>query len=117
MKKMTKIQKFEMLAQLADVKANPILSEFVAHEMELLAKKTEDKKPTAKQAENASIQSAILEAMESGKRYTITDMMKQIPACAELTNQRVAAIIRPLIDVSIERIVEKRVAYFQKKEA
>ena len=38
-KKITKREKYGMLAEIAEVKANPILAEFVAHELELLAKK------------------------------------------------------------------------------
>ena len=45
MKKLTKREKFEMIANIAEVKANPVLVEFVEHELELLAKKNSaDKK-------------------------------------------------------------------------
>ena len=77
-------------------------------------KNSSEKKPTANQVANKGIQSAILESMESGKLYTITDMIKEIPACAELTNQKVSALIRPLINISIERVEDKRKAYFRK---
>jgi DNA-binding transcriptional regulator GbsR (MarR family) len=53
--------------------------------------------------------------MESGKLYTITDLIKSIPDCADLTNQRVSAIVRQLKDEgSVERVEEKRKAYFKK---
>jgi hypothetical protein len=52
--------------------------------------------------------------MESGKLYTITDLIKSIPECAELTNQRVSALVRQLIPNEIERVEEKRKAYFKK---
>ncbi len=77
-------------------------------------KNSAEKKPTANQVANQGIQSAILEGMEVGKLYTITEMLKEIPACAELTNQKVSALIRPLIGVSIERVEDKRKAYFRK---
>lgn len=77
-------------------------------------KNSSEKKPTANQVANKSIQSAILESMESGKLYTITDMIKEIPVCADLTNQKVSALIRPLINISIERVEDKRKAYFRK---
>lgn len=118
MKKITKTQKFEMLKAIPAVAENPILAEFIEHELELLAKKNStEKKPTAKQTENASIQTAILDYLceEPERKCTITELMKAVPECAELTNQRVAAIVRPLIGESIERVVEKRVAYFKAK--
>ena len=55
--------------------------------------------------------------MESGKAYTISELMKAIPELADLTNQRVSALVRQLKDegkVSREEI--KRKAYFTKVE-
>ena len=115
MKKITKREKFEMLLAMESVKENEMLVEFIEHEIELLAKKNgSEKKPTAQQTANAEIQKAILEGMESGKRYTITDLIKEIPACAELTNQRVSALVRQLMPTYIERVEEKKKAYFVK---
>jgi hypothetical protein len=114
--KLTKAQKFGMLKAIPAVAENSVLVEFIDHELELLAKKnSSEKKPTASQVVNEGIKSAILNGMESGKLYTITDLIKSIPECAELTNQRVSAIVRQLKDEgSVERIEEKRKAYFKK---
>jgi hypothetical protein len=113
MKKITKREKFEML--LESVKENEMLVEFIEHEIELLARKNgSEKKPTAQQTANAEIQKAILESMEVGKRYTITELIKTVPACAELTNQRVSALVRQLMPTYIERVEEKKQAYFVK---
>lgn len=88
---------------------------FINHEIELLEKKNAaDKKPTAQQVANKSTQDAIYEGMESGKLYTITDLIKCIPECAEMTNQRVSAIVRQMIGEKVERIEDKRKAYFKK---
>ena len=113
-KKMTKAQMF------AQIKANHNLSAdevaFIDHELELLAKKNSaEKKPTAVQVANEGIKAEILEGMEVGKKYTITDLMKSVSACAELSNQRVSALVRQLVtDGSVERTEEKRKAYFSK---
>jgi hypothetical protein len=113
MKKITKREKFEML--LESVKENEMLVEFIEHEIELLARKNgSEKKPTAQQIANAEIQKAILESMEVGKRYTITELIKTVPACAELTNQRVSALVRQLMPTYIERVEEKKQAFFVK---
>ena len=117
--KLTKKDKFEMLAKLPAVQSDPVLSEFIAHEMELLAKKNSaEKKPTAQQVANVGIQTAILNGMEVGKAYTVTDLIKSVPECADLTNQRVSALVRQMVDGgSVERFEEKRKAYFRKVEA
>ena len=112
-KKMTKADYFKQIS------ANYPLTEdeqaFIAHELELLAKKNSaEKKPTAQQVANAGVADAIYEGMVEGTLYTITDLIKQVPACAELTNQRVSAIVRGMIGTKVERVEEKRKAYFRK---
>ena len=114
-KKLTKKDHFTTLLSLADVKANPALVEFIKHELDLLAKKNSaDKKPTAQQTANEAIKADILATMEEGKLYTITELMKVVPSCADLTNQRVSALVRQMLNISIERIEAKRKAYFKK---
>ena len=114
-KKLTKAQKYGMLKAIPAVAQNSVLVEFIDHEIELLAKKNaSDKKPTAQQTANEGIKGAILNGMESGKLYTITDLIKSIPECADLTNQRVSALVRQLIPDHIERVEDKRKAYFKK---
>jgi alpha-amylase/alpha-mannosidase (GH57 family) len=113
-KKMTKKDYFEQ------IKRNYALTEdevkFIDHEIELLEKKNAaDKKPTAQQVANKSTQDAIYEGMESGKLYTITDLIKTIPECADMTNQRVSALVRQMVlDGKVERTEDKRKAYFKK---
>lgn len=113
-KKVTKAQMF------AQIKANyPLTADevaFIDHELELLAKKNSaEKKPTAQQVANAGVAEAILSHMsaEPNRLFSITELIKEVPACAELTNQRVSAIVRGMIGTSIERIEEKRKAYFR----
>ena len=117
-KKLTKKDKFAMLLALDSVKADPTLVEFIGHEMELLEKKNaSEKKPTAQQTANDAIKVAIVKAMEMGKKYTITDLIKTVAECAELTNQRVSALVRQLCDEKIlVRSEEKRKAYFALNE-
>jgi predicted transcriptional regulator len=51
--------------------------------------------------------------MVEGTKYTITDLIKNVPECADLTNQRVSALIRQLVDDKVVvRTEDKRKAYF-----
>ena len=113
-KKMTKADYFKQI--LANYPLTPEEKTFIEHELELLAKKNSaEKKPTAQQVANQSVADAIVNAMEGGVLYTITDFIKSVPACADLTNQRVSAIVRGLKDAGkVERVEEKRRAYFRK---
>lgn len=116
-KKLTKREKFEMIAKIEAVASNPVLAEFVEHELELLAKKnSSEKKPTAVQVANEGIKAEIVEALanEPNRLYTISEMIKVFPCCAELTNQRVSALVRQLVaDEKVVRVEEKRKAYFR----
>ena len=113
-KKMTKADYFKQI--MASYPLTEDEKAFVEHELELLAKKNSaEKKPTAVQVANEGIKNAILEAMEVGKKYTITDLIKEVEACAELSNQRVSALVRQMVnDHVVERTEEKRKAYFSK---
>ena len=111
-KKMTKKDYYEQ------IKAKYSLTEdevkFIDHELELLSKKSaSEKKPTAQQVANDGIKVAILDNMAEGAKYTITDIIKTVPECADLTNQRVSALMRQLIDEKqVVRTEDKRKAYF-----
>lgn len=112
--KLTKAQKFAMLRAIPAVAENAMLVEFIDHEVELLTKKNSaDKKPTAQQVANAGIATAIVEGMEPNRLYTVTEVIKSIPACADLTNQRVSALLRQLVEAGkVKRTEDKRKAYF-----
>ena len=115
-KKMTKAQMF------AQIKANYALTEdevkFIDHELELLAKKNStEKKPSKTQQANSALQEELLEQMEENRLYSITEMIKELPACADLTNQKVSALVRQMMPDLIEKIEDKRKSYFRKVEA
>ena len=113
--KLTKAQKFAMLRAIPAVAENAMLVEFIDHEVELLSKKNSaEKKPTAQQVANAGIATAIIEGMEPNRLYTVTEVIKSIPECADLTNQRVSALLRQLVEAGkVKRTEDKRKAYFQ----
>ena len=114
MKKITKKEKFEMLKAIPAVQENGMLIEFINHEIELLAKKAAggEKKMTATQKVNEGVKATILESMEPGKLYSITDMIKQFDCCVDMSNQRVNALVRQMMPEKVERIEVKRRAYF-----
>ena len=116
MKKMTKREKFEMLMAISEVKSNPVLSEFIAHELELLAKKnTSEKKPTAVQVANEGLKQTIMDVLnENGGLMTVTDIQKSCEELAVLSNQKVSALIRQLKDDGkVEKVEDKRKSYFK----
>ena len=115
-KKMTKRDYYNALLNIAEVKANGEMVKFIEHELELLAKKnSSEKKPTAVQVANEGIKSVIIETLaENGKMMTISEMQKVNAELGEMSNQRISALVRQLInDGKVERIEDKRKAYFK----
>jgi hypothetical protein len=116
-KKITKNDNYNALLKIEDVKNNPILKAFVEHEIELLNKKnsSRSKNPTKEQKANKALKENILDEMEIGVEYTITDMIKLLPSCDGLTNQKVSAVVRQMVPPQGEQIVrteKKGRAYF-----
>lgn len=80
-------------------------------------KASAERKPTPTQLENEGHKSAILALLADGQKYTVSDLMKNIPALGELSNQRVSAIVRQLtLSGEVVRVEDKRKAYFQLAE-
>lgn len=115
-KKMTKRDYYNALLGMAEVKANAEMVKFIEHELELLAKKNSaEKKPTAVQVANEGIKAVIVDVLaENGDKMTISEMQKVNAELGELSNQRISALVRQLLaDGKVERIEEKRKAYFK----
>jgi hypothetical protein len=117
--KMTKATAWGIVKGIVENSNHPQSAELIAkidNEIALLAKKNSaEKKPTVQQVANEGIKTAIVDGMESGTAYTITDIIKSVPECAELTNQRVSALMRQLVESgAVVRTEDKRKAYFSK---
>ena len=87
--------------------------------LETTKKKSATRKPTATQAENEVLKKAIVSYLDTtGKRMTVSEMMKEIPELADLSNQRVTSLVTALYSKDnpenrvIERAMDKRKAVF-----
>ena len=114
--RITKRDRFNELLALAEVQSNEGLVKFIEHELELLDRKnttTGEKKPTAKQVANEAVQADILESMEINKLYTVSELMKIVPALDGVSNQYASSQVRALVNAgSLVRTEDKRKAYF-----
>ena len=116
-KKMTQKDYFNEILALPNLPDN--LREFVEGRIEALNKKssTASGKPTATQVANEGIKSTIVEGMVKGEKYTISNLIKSNTALADLTNQKVSALVRQLIkEGKVVRTEVKGVAYFSLAE-
>jgi hypothetical protein len=92
------------------------LVEFVDGRVAQLDKKnTAERKPTAKQVENAGFKQEILSYMEQGVLYASADIAKSVPALVEagVSANRVTAMLTQLVnDGAIIRTVDKRKSFY-----
>ena len=114
-KKLTKRDHFNALLAIPAVSDNLVLVDFINHELELLSKKNSaDKKTTATQQANNTLKEAIIDLLVDGNPYTVSQIIKSVPECAGLSNQKVSALMVQLVNEGqVEKVIEKRVSYFK----
>ncbi len=97
---------------LAIVKDNKELVDFINHEIELLDKKSANKKATKTQTENIGYKAEIKSVLtENGA--TVTEIQGKSETLAGLSNQRVSALLRQMVESGeVVKTVDKKKSYF-----
>ena len=96
-----KITKREVInAMLANevISANSTWVAYLENELALIEKKAANKKSTKTQEENKGIKSVILDTLASVGSGTITDIQNANSDLAKLSNQKVSALVRQLVE-------------------
>ena len=120
-KKLTKKDYFAMLKEIVIDAGNIVMEDelvaFIDHEVELLNKKSasKSKKDLANATENDRLGAIALDLItNSANGLTITEMMKSNDELGALSNQKVSAVVRKLVDNgTVERAAEKGKAIFR----
>lgn len=116
-KKMTKKEYFAVLAEVvanSDMENKEGALAFIAHEVELLEKKSAKSGQTKTQKENAEILVKIkAELAEVGKAVTITELQAASAEMAQYSNQKLSALLKKLVDSGeVVKTTEKKKSYF-----
>lgn len=114
--KMKKTQR-DFYNELLALAINDEQKEFINGRIAQLDKKSASKGKvvTATQKDNQILKEKILAEMEVGKSYTVTAMLKELDCVAELTNQKVSALMKQLVETGlVEKTEDKRKSYFTK---
>lgn len=118
-KKPTIVENFKDLIEVLE--ANGLLTEdrkaFLEKRIEVTEKKNAskggEKKLSKEQIANEEIKSNILKEMEKDRVYTISDMLKTLPCCEMLSQNKVNALVKQLKDEGkVIRTEVKGKAYF-----
>lgn len=117
--KMTKKDYFNVLKGI--VKGNERETELIAfidHEIELLAKKHSKSGETARQKENVGVKATIINTLAIlGKPVTVTELQKECDELDALSNQRVSALLKQLIESGeVVKTIDKKKSLFSLAE-
>lgn len=107
-----------MLADVA-VNGNEMYVSYLTNELALLDKKASSKKATKTQEANVGIKATILEVLGSATSpMTVTEMMNANSELKALSNQKVSALVRQLVDdLKVVKTIDKKVSRFGIAEA
>ena len=97
------------------VVANKDWKAYLERELELLEKKSANKKATKTQVENEALKSTVLAVLAgTDKAFTVTELLQTHSDFAGLTGQRMSALVSALCkEKLVYRFVEKKKAYFR----
>ena len=95
--------------------AEEVVAKLTTMVEQLDKKASAPKKPTAKQVQAIGEAEEVYEALKSvGKAVTVSELMEACPELAKFgSNQKVASLLRSMLDGKVVRTEEKRKAYFK----
>lgn len=114
-KKITKKDRFNALLEMAEVRMDADMVAFITHEIELLDRKNSgERKPSKTQQENEGLKEIVL-SVASEEPMTVSDFIKAHVDLCGLSNQKVAALVKALVnDGKLIKTTEKGRSYFTK---
>ena len=118
-KKMTKKETINLLIDVLmgnkEVEDVQMFIDFLVNERELLERKSKNSGKTQTQKENEKLKEKIVETLkELNKFSTITEIQESNTELADLSNQKMSALLKQLVDTNvIEKVIDKKKAYFK----
>lgn len=94
--KMTKKDVVKMMMADEAIKTNEVYMGYLAHELELLEKKSTNRKPTKSQKDNEDIKAALLNTL-TDKGQTVTELQKANEFLGGFSNQKLSALLRQMV--------------------
>lgn len=109
--KMTQKDFFNEIIKIAQAADREDIVEFAQGRIEVLEKKTANRKPSKTQAENADLKEKIVEVL-TAEGQTVTDILTTL-GIEGLTNQKVSALLRQMVaDGVAVKSTDKRKSLF-----
>lgn len=114
--KMTQRDYFNEIIALAKTNDRDDLVAFAEGRIEVLNRKSaKSSKPTATQVANEALKADILSGLSESEGKTVSDLIKSVDALADLSNQKVSAVLRLMIaDGTVRKENDKKKTLFFK---
>ena len=116
--KITKREVIKMMMNEEVVKTNPTYVAYLENELALLDKKAQNKKATKTQEQNVGIKATILKVLATIGSGTVTDIQNGNEELSALSNQKVSALIRQLVESGeVVKTTDKKKSIFSLAES
>lgn len=114
--KVSKTQIYKMIRAEDSISNNELYVDFIDHELELLNRKSATRGTNKSSAENETIKAEILEMLALTNKMRVADMIAEFAKNGKTySSSKITSLLTQLKnDNLVERIEEKRVAYFQR---
>lgn len=112
--KVTKADMFNAIKAVPEVAANDDFVAFIDHELELLAKKSANRKPSKTSEQNKELKVLITEVMSTlDAPATVSEIMALDEGLRGLSTQKVSAVLKLMqADETVIKTVDKKKALF-----
>jgi ABC-type nitrate/sulfonate/bicarbonate transport system substrate-binding protein len=110
--KITKREMFEAIKAVEAVANDEAMVAFIDHEIELLDKKSANKKPSKTQEANEAIKAVVLDTLGT-EPITVSELLKANEAFADMSNQKMSALLRQLVEAGkVVKSTDKKKSLF-----
>jgi len=105
---------FNEIIALAKANDRQDLVDFAEYRIEVLNRKSSNKKPTKTQVENEGYKNIIRSALATADEgVTVTELQRLDDTLGTLSNQRVSALLRQMVESGeVTKTIEKKKSYF-----
>lgn len=91
-----------------------VMEKLTALKASIDKKASAEKKPTKTQQENANLAEQLLAYLrECGQPKTVSDLLAECECVKGMSNQKVSGVLRTMLGSTVERVEDKRKAYFK----
>ena len=116
-KKITKREVLTAMLQIKEIQANADFVNYIENELQLLAKKSENRKSAKTNEENIKLAEVVLEVLKGSEGMTASDIIRANEELSGLSTPKMTALLKVLMEQGkVVRIEDKKKVLFKAVE-